>query len=454
MAIMKRSRILYHISPYILFAVLSAFSLCLIFSHSVWFDEAYTLSLIQHSYGEITEILKTDMHPPLYFLSLKLFCEICGYSIPATKIFSAMGYMATLLIGCTAIKKHFGIEASLIYMLTIGAIPMSLYFSVQQRSYTWCIFFVALCFTEALLFMQKGALPSCILFVAAALFAAYNHIYALLAVAIIFAFTNIYIFVRKKDLLAMILLADCAVAIGYAFWIFPLLHQAEAAADSFWLTGIEPLSLFVFMGGSLVASVVLIKKENRSLPVIFAIVTVLGIQLVGLFVTVFLRPLYIARYSVVVLGIFALLIAFCAKNTGKKCKAILCAALCVCNITGLAATAAFEYNPAMPDFLHRFETVSSAADTFLYCDEAFGIMSYYYPENKHLCTYQKPWFSAFAHVTCIKENEITRDLSAGTIWFIKNTLTEMPAFMRDFEYKLIDTFRCDFNRYEVYKLHK
>ena len=64
--------------PYIILATLSLFSISLIFNDNLWFDEAYTLSLIQHSFSEIIKILKTDMHPPLYFISLKVFCEIFG----------------------------------------------------------------------------------------------------------------------------------------------------------------------------------------------------------------------------------------------------------------------------------------------------------------------------------------------------------------------------------------
>ena len=450
---MRKSSLLYHASPYILFAVLSAFSLCLVFSRTLWFDEAYTLSLIRHGYGEITEILKTDMHPPLYFLSLKLFCDIFGYSLTATKIFSAMGYMATLLLGCTLIKKLFGPAVSLFYMLTAGAVPMSLYFSAQQRSYSWCIFFVVLCFTAALLFLREGAWKSCILFTGAGLFAAYNHLYALLATAILFAFVNIYAGLKKRELLPKVLLADAAMVLGYAFWLVPLLYQTKAAAGGFWLTGLEPLSLLVFAAGCLVSGAVLIKKENRNLPVVFAIVLVLGLQLTGLLVSLFLRPLYIARYSVVVLGVFALLAAFCLKNTGRKWKKILCAALCIGNIAGFAATAAFEYNPSMPDFLHRFTALSSPADTFVYCDEAFGVLSYCYPENRHLCTYSKPWFSAFSHVTCIGQEEVAREVGAGdTVWLVKNTLTDMPQHMGISDAALMDTFQCDFNRYEVYRI--
>ena len=45
---------------YIIFAVLSLFSLTLIFNDNIWFDEAYTLSLIQHNYSDIINILKSS----------------------------------------------------------------------------------------------------------------------------------------------------------------------------------------------------------------------------------------------------------------------------------------------------------------------------------------------------------------------------------------------------------
>ncbi len=187
---------------YIIFAVLSLFSLTLIFNDNIWFDEAYTLSLIQHNYSDIINILKSDMHPPLYFLSLKTFCCIFGYSITATKIFSAIGYIATLFLGCTIIKKHYGSKTSIIYMLTVGAVPMMLYFSVQQRSYSWSIFFVTLCFIEFPAFYSKTkSFITAFYFAIAGLGAAYNHIYELLAVGIIFfAFGTVYLLIKERNL--------------------------------------------------------------------------------------------------------------------------------------------------------------------------------------------------------------------------------------------------------------
>ena len=442
--------------PYIILAILSLFSISLIFNDNLWFDEAYTLSLIQHSFSEIIKILKTDMHPPLYFISLKVFCEIFGYSIPITKAFSVLGYIATLSLGLTVIKKHFGRKTSTVYMLTVGAIPMSLYLSVQQRSYQWSIFFVTLCFTEALLFLENHRTRHCVIFVITALFAAYNHIYALLAVGVIFIFVNIYAFVKDGKLIKAIIISDIAMTVGYSPWIIPLLYQTEAAAGSFWLKGVEPLSVVVFASGIVISTLILAKKENRRLSVIFAITCVLSVQAIGLLVTIFIRPFYIARYSVVISGIFVLLVAFGTQHIKEKVKNIICVLLCALNVACLIGTGIFEYNPSMNSFFNRFDEIASSTDTFLYCDSSFGILSYYYPENTHICTYYEPWFSAFDNVDCVNKKDIVNDIDFdNTVWFVKNELTKTPDYIKDnFILELTDTFKCDFNTFEVYSIQK
>lgn len=451
---MTNPKSLYSKSPYIIFSVLSLLSISLIFNNNLWFDEAYTLSLIQHNYAETIEILKSDMHPPLYFISLKFFCDIFGYSIIITKIFSVLGYIATLLIGCTVVKKHFSIESSIIYMLVVGATPMSLYFSVQQRSYSWCIFFVTLCFIEALLFIRNSKCIHCVLFVISGLFSAYNHIYALIAVAVIFAFINIYIFIKQRNLLIKILLCDLVMVVGYSLWILPLLAQTKSASSEFWLNGVEPLSLIVFIGGLVISAAILVKKENRKLHIVFAIVSVLSVQVIGLGVTVFIRPLYISRYSVVILGVFALLIAFSVKNMSVLFKRIVCVQICLLNISLFIYSIQFEYDDSMSKFLNRFQEKLSVSDTIVYCDSAFGMMSYYFPDSRHLCTYSEDWFSAFSNVECIEKDEITKEIKPDdTAWLIKNTSTKIPKYIQsNFDYELTDSFKCDFNTFELYSL--
>ena len=442
--------------PYAVFAVLGLFSLCLAFSGDLWFDEAYTVSLIRHDFGEVVDILKTDMHPPLYFLSLKLFCSVFGYSLAVTKIFSALGYLAMLSLGLTIVKKHYGARSSIVYMLTVGAVPMALYFSVQQRSYQWCIFFVTLCFLKALLFLETRKPSHCVLFVIAGLGAAYNHIYALLAVGVVFAFVNVYALAKDRKLFKFALISDAAMIAGFSPWLIQLLNQTKAASGSFWLTGVEPLSVIVFASGLAFSALILAKKENRRPAVVFAIVCVLSVQAIGLFVTVFIRPFYIARYCVVTLGVFALLIAFGVRDVKKRLKKFVLILLCVLNVACFAVTATFEYSASMSSFFDRLDKRLGANDTFVYCDSSFGIMSYYYPEHEHICTYNEAWFAAFENVECIEKDEVGEKVGFGEpVWLVKNAQTRLPDYIKSsFTAEKVDSFRCDFNYFELYSLSK
>lgn len=78
------------------------------------------------------------------------------------------------------------------YILFVAATPMVYYFSVQQRCYSWCVFGVTLCFVMGLRMMNKASVSICILFAIAFLFSAYDYIYALIAVAGIAGFVNLY----------------------------------------------------------------------------------------------------------------------------------------------------------------------------------------------------------------------------------------------------------------------
>ncbi|MCH5202488.1 MAG: glycosyltransferase family 39 protein [Oscillospiraceae bacterium] len=445
-------------TSYVALAIIALLPFCLIFNDNIWFDESYTLALIQHSYPEIIEILKTDMHPPLYFLSLKLFCNTFGYSIISTKVFSILGYSATVFIGGIILKKHFDLQTSIVYAVAVTAIPMVFYFSVQQRSYSWCIFFVTICFLQAVIAIKEEKSKYFIFMAISGLFASYNHFFALLAVGIIFAYINIFVFIKKRTHLKNILLSDTIIIIGYSLWVIPLLNQAQDAADNFWLKGIEPLSVIVFAFSLVIIGIFLLIKGNRIFEVIFAAICVLCLQTIGLIGTVFIRPFYIARYSIVIVGISACLISFAYKSMGEIVKKIVIILLCLMCAVNLSLTFIFEYDYSINNFRSSFHNELSKKDVFLYFDSSFGIMSYYYPDNKHICTYKENWFSAFENLEFIEKNQIQNLVSKkqNNIWIVKNSLTKTPDYIKNlFTLKKSYSFKCDFNLYEVYSVvHK
>ena len=94
-----KKNIIYNIA-FVLVLVISAFMYgTLMFNNNVWYDEAYSLAMIKHSFSEIAQITAEDVHPPLYYFGLKLFTSLGGDVIILSKIFSIIPVLLTMLLG-------------------------------------------------------------------------------------------------------------------------------------------------------------------------------------------------------------------------------------------------------------------------------------------------------------------------------------------------------------------
>lgn len=437
---------------YTLICLLFLLSVGLMFSNGVWFDESYTLALIKHDYLDIISILKDDMHPPLYFLCLKIFCDIFGYSLVVTKLFSILGFLLTLVLGGTLIKIDFGERIAYVYELFFASIPMVYYFSAQQRCYSWSVFWVTLCFLMGYRIMRHISFLNAILFAIAFLFSAYNHIYALIAVVGITLFVNIHFFVKRN--MFIIILMDIIIFLGYVPWLWVLFFQTKNAISDFWQTSLEPLSLLIFGGTLLLFIILFIKKKCRKIDVIFAMYSIIFVQVIGLLVSVIIRPLYIARYAAPLMGIFALLLAFCFYQILNNRKGIII--LCCVLIFQYIAIARFEYSPSWNNFQNEFEVAYNKNDIFVYTDSSFGVFSYYYPESEHICFYYQPWFRAFENVKYKDKSHFITETDGkqkddSKIWYVVNQKGIIPEWIKqNWNIEKRYSFKNDFNEFDVY----
>ena len=73
---------------FLLAACFLAVSVFLCFSDDIWYDELFTMGLAGQSFGELISVTARDVHPPLYYMIVKLFLMlfqalgICPASVP------------------------------------------------------------------------------------------------------------------------------------------------------------------------------------------------------------------------------------------------------------------------------------------------------------------------------------------------------------------------------------
>lgn len=102
---------------------------------SVWFDEAYSITLAQQTYGELIHSTAIDVHPPLYYMLLKTWSEIFGYSEIALRGFSIACAAVATGFGLALIRRALGIRAMAIAIPIVALSPFIIRYGFEIRMY-------------------------------------------------------------------------------------------------------------------------------------------------------------------------------------------------------------------------------------------------------------------------------------------------------------------------------
>jgi uncharacterized membrane protein len=113
----------------------------------LWYDEAYSGILVRQDWSTMLAMIREDVHPPLYYLILKIWSNIFGTSADALRLFSVACGLALLVIVIAWARLLFrGSKWKQLILLMLFAInPFFISYSVEARSYA----FAALVFVAA-----------------------------------------------------------------------------------------------------------------------------------------------------------------------------------------------------------------------------------------------------------------------------------------------------------------
>jgi uncharacterized membrane protein len=200
----------------------------------LWSDEIYTKSMLGGSLSDFFGKFKNDLHPPLYYLGLRLFTGLFGLNAISLRLFSVLGVLSTILLGYFAGQRVFGKQGALYFCLMLISIPMLAAYSHQARMYTWAAFSVTGVFIYSYLFMKTGKKRDLVLLFVFTVLAMYTHYYSMAAafVANMFVFFHLLLTKNKKWLphLFSLLLA----AIVFLPWLFMFIIQVKKVQHAFW----------------------------------------------------------------------------------------------------------------------------------------------------------------------------------------------------------------------------
>lgn len=125
---------------------------------SLWHDEAFSALLIKYPWPEMMYRLGLDVHPPMYYIFLRLWSYIFGDSLLSLRGMSIFFGSASIWAGWLFVRQAFKNEKAALWAALLLAInPFQLRFVTEARMYTMGAFFAILAgyFLIRLLNLQK-----------------------------------------------------------------------------------------------------------------------------------------------------------------------------------------------------------------------------------------------------------------------------------------------------------
>lgn len=110
-------------------------SLTIGITQSVWFDENYSITLAEQSVAELIRLTSVDAHPPLYYLVLKLWTSLFGFSEIALRSLSATLLAGSIGAAAFLIRKLFSVRIALLALPVLTFAPFLLRFGFEIRMY-------------------------------------------------------------------------------------------------------------------------------------------------------------------------------------------------------------------------------------------------------------------------------------------------------------------------------
>lgn len=104
-------------------------------SQSVWFDEAYSVEIAKKPVSELISLTAIDVHPPLYYLVLKGWGMIFGFSELAIRSISIIMMALMIVLMMNLVKKLAGGKAASITGFILAISPMIIRYGFEVRMY-------------------------------------------------------------------------------------------------------------------------------------------------------------------------------------------------------------------------------------------------------------------------------------------------------------------------------
>lgn len=389
------------------------------FENNFWGDEGYTIRLAQMSIPQMLAATAGDVHPPLYYLIVQVFCRIFGFHHMVYHVVSLVPYGLILILCLTVIWKWFGKETTAIMITFSSFLTSAIGNTLDVRMYSWAELFVLLSFLCLYRIFRDDDVKSYAAFGIASLAAAYTHYYSLISVAFFYVVLILMAVFKERKRIKRVAATCVLTVLGYMPWLFVLLRTFQRTADDYWMIDIPTwkeslyylfcskyevtltVVFFVLLVFYLLRESGIIKfssgksvtrSETAMTEVIWilaGIFSIMGTIGVGIGVSAAFRPMFLVKYLFPVSSAAWLILGICVSKLRLKQPVALCLITLVL-LSGIPEyystyTSEKKADEILTETLNTLSAQMQDGDEILTDADHIDwtISEVYYPETKH-----------------------------------------------------------------------
>ncbi len=283
---------------------------------------------VKEDWATLWNVLVNDVHPPLYYIILKIIMSIFGYNLQVAKIVSLMPiFILNIYIINKALKSEKSVNIQkdvllILFLLVSNLTSNYLYIGLEVRMYSWASFFVTMSGIYAYKLYNEISKKNIAIFIIMGLGAALTHYYALIMEIVIYLLLFILLLIKNKKNIKYVLIISFFTVLGYLWWVPIGIKQFFKTQKYYWIK-FEPkdilnyikdiiglkMNKYVILIMLLFVAIVIVnviyklvkkkyKKEEKKNIIfsIYCIILPFIIIFTGTLFNIFLEPIFVSRY--------------------------------------------------------------------------------------------------------------------------------------------------------------
>ncbi|KPJ56191.1 hypothetical protein AMJ49_05470 [Parcubacteria bacterium DG_74_2] len=308
---------------------------------SLWHDEAFSGLLMRYDLGEMLYRIGLDVHPPFYYLVLRIWDFVFGSSLFSLRMFSVFFSILIILAVYLFVKQAFKNKNLALFSSALTALNcFQIQYAQEARMYTLGAFLIIISSYFLLKALNKNAKSPLLwwgLYIISVSAGIYIHYYVFFSILAQGIFVLYYVFRESKFNISLWLknqnfqlamFAYLAAAVSYLPWLKIFFRQLSQVQESYWIPAMniwsipctfyklstgaginasECASILIIMMIAITLAIIYFLKKNK-MPAKWLALSLLIVPFIASIAMSIKTSIYLDRYFIFVSGFYIIFI--------------------------------------------------------------------------------------------------------------------------------------------------